>query len=1084
MRTSHPPLVGRSAAVRDLVGAVDRACAGSGGLVLVTGEPGVGKTHLVREVTEVVADRAEVGWGAGGPVGGVGPFRVWIQALRSLDADGMAVVGRLASFGVEGADAPVEGRESARLGLFDEVAANLRALAQRRPVVVVIDDLHRAERSSLALLAFLAPPLHTAPVAVVVTACLDDPGIDPASRVVLRRVARQAQVITLDPLDMSATRSLVTALTGAAVPDAVVAAIHARTEGNPLFVTELVRLLQARDELFDLPGPTLRVVPDSVREVVDQRLARVSEAGRTLLTVAAVLGTEVETDLLAAVSNAAAPNLEVAQTLREAEAAHLITRHGPDAHRFTHALFRAAIYNGLVPADRRRLHGTAARVLAGAREEGRDVPAAVIASHLAATGDPDDRLPAVEHLRAAAANAAVVHAYEDAAAHLGDALALARQDAGSEALQAELLVALGDACVALGDLPAARDAFTEAADRARAAGRPVLLARAAMGIGSGEVGFEVPLFDQQQIGLLEEALAGLPPSEGAWAARLRARLSVAVSLTEDEPGRVELCEAAIATARQIGDDGALASALAAHCDAVAGPDHSEQRGREASEVIRLARDRGDLRTELLGRRLRLVARLEQGDMTGAGADIDAFAEVAGRLDEPLFSWYPPLWRAMRLLLAGRADDARRHTERARQIGESAHSINAVQLGDTQRCWLVIETGDLDRLAMLAAEFEDMFPPATWARVALAMVHAQLGRRQAARVLFDRLVDELPGAPVDSEWLPMLGQVAETVELVGPHPIAAWAHAAMMPHRHRHVVEGIAAVMRGSVERPLGTLAAALGDREGARAHFDAALAANRRLGGAGLVARTLRDAGVALGAPESLRAAATLYEELGWHRRVAEVRDHLARRPDPAEVGSARRPGPQPVRGTFRPDGDGWHLRWHDVSVRVGDLKGLHDLAWLLAHPHRETPALDLLTATDPGRAHPAAVEVAAHGPEGDLGEVLDGQARDSYRRRLAELEEEIADAEAAHDAVRRERCVEERDFLVSELAAAYGLGGRVRRAGHPAERARTTVTSRIRYAIERVTAAHPELGQHLSNAVRTGRLCSYTPEHPVVWEL
>ena len=165
------------------------------------------------------------------------------------------------------------------------------------------------------------------------------------------------------------------------------------------------------------------------------------------------------------------------------------------------------------------------------------------------------------------------------------------------------------------------------------------------------------------------------------------------------------------------------------------------------------------------------------------------------------------------------------------------------------------------------------------------------------------------------------------------------------------------------------------------------------------------------------------------------------------------------------------------------DSKGLRDLHALLARPGTAGAALDRATAPAGHRAGASAGPGALH-PPSDTGEVIDAHARAAYRQRLRELEEAAAEADVAADIERSAHIAAERDALVDALTGAYGLGGRVRRSGSAAERARTAVTARIRGAIRRISDAHPDLGRHLARSVRTGTFCVYEPDQPVRWSL
>jgi hypothetical protein len=241
------------------------------------------------------------------------------------------------------------------------------------------------------------------------------------------------------------------------------------------------------------------------------------------------------------------------------------------------------------------------------------------------------------------------------------------------------------------------------------------------------------------------------------------------------------------------------------------------------------------------------------------------------------------------------------------------------------------------------------------------------------------------------------------------------------------------------------LAAALGEPAAARAHLERALAVHERLGA---------------------RA---------WAGRSRRELERLAAGLDPAAVtAGAAEPVPG---GVFRRDGSLWTLAYAGRTVRMRDAKGLRDLAVLLAAPGRPVAAADLVAAAAGGDAVPTGLRLGAD-------EVLDDRARAEVRARLLDLEAEIDEAGRWHDPERAERAALERDALVAELAAATGLGGRARRLGDQSERARKTVTARIRDVLERVERAHPPLGAHLRASVTTGTWCSYSPATPTTWEL
>jgi tetratricopeptide (TPR) repeat protein len=1034
---------------------------GSGRLLLVTGPAGTGKTRRAAAVADRAReDGSTVVWVAGSRPGAP-PFWPWHQVLRSLPGPAAAedvLPGRSrddpADAAGDGGAGGFGGRTAdlrARFELFERVREVLGAAARSGPLAVVLDDLHEADAASLLLLQHLAAGLPGLPLLVVATVRTDVTPRTPEWPAVWADLVRHGEVLPVAPLGEAEVAALLTDATGAADPD-LVRRIVERTGGNALFVTELVRWCAGTGEVDALP--------DTVRAVIAARLAERSPSCRRVLSAAATTGPRAPVDLVADVLGEARD--DVLAAVEEARTHGLLEETGTDRVAFIHEIVRDAVYDAQPPAHRTHWHRVVAELLAASGD-------AAGAAHHYRLGGPEVRGDAGAWFARAGEESLGALAYEEAATQLAAALECDPADPGRVHLR------LGTALLAVGDTAGARRAHLAAVDLGREAGDASVVAAAALGLGSGPAGFEVPLFDREQLGALEDALALVGDTDPALRAALLARLATASTYASDEARRRELATEAVALARDSEDDAAVAVALAAYVDLVAGPAHVDERLALTSEIVDRARRLRDSSLELLGLRQRIVARLERGDADGAAADVRDYRSVAAALGQPVYAWYVPLWTAALAFARGDLEEAAAAVDEAERVGARAGSSNAQVLVTSHRWSAAAELADPGsmRAAVEGIEFDEGMGP--WVNIAKGFMHATCGEVSAARAALDASVSRLPELPLDSEWLPAVTQAAEAVQLVGGHPVAGWLYEALLPHADLFVVEGIGALLRGSVERHLGGLAALLGDRTAADGHFERAEAANRRTGARLLVARTLYDAATSLGDGTRLAEARSLYADMGVTRRLGR--------------GASGIPASPPEHlpdNEFRQDGETWALAYTGRRTTVRDGKGLHDLAVLLARPGQPVPAVELVAG--PGSGRPTAGDEVAtsedlHG-SGDLGDLIDAQARREYRQRLAQLEEDAAEADAMGDVAASVRIATERDALVEQLTAAYGLGGRPRRAGDPAERARSTVTARIRDSIRRIAAVHPELGRHLTASVRTGTLCSYEPEQPVTWRL
>ena len=510
--------------------ALERAQRGDGSVVVLTGEPGIGKTTIARDV----ADRARragvsVRWAACWPGGGTVAHGPWLTVLAGLGAAGEPALAALAGATVDGTAAATSARASA----YASVGAALERAAADRPFVVVLDDLHWADEGTVQLLAAVAGQVPALPVLIV--AAYRDTEVAPGSP--LTQLTSSADRMALHGLDEAGVEALLSEPLGREHAARVAAEVRQRTGGNPFLVIQLGRLLAAEPGGLDR-----RELPTGARDLLAGRLAALGPTDRSVLVAAAVLGAAFAVPDLSAILEI--PPDDVASALDHAATLRVVQRSaGVGSWAFVHELFREATLDPVADAERRDLHRRAAAALVAVHAE----PAA-IAHHLLAAHR--GRSTEAARWSARAGDRALgTFAWEEAAAHYERALAALGNSIDDDAVRADALVGLGQARQLVGDAQGAGRAFEEAAAVARRTGSTELMVRAALGFSADLSGFEVRLFEQRQIDLLEEAAEQLAGSSlDGLRATVLARLSVALSLSAPSHRRLALAETAVALA--------------------------------------------------------------------------------------------------------------------------------------------------------------------------------------------------------------------------------------------------------------------------------------------------------------------------------------------------------------------------------------------------------------------------------------------------------------------------------------------------------------------------------------------------------
>ena len=853
--------VGREKEMDELRAGLEDALSGRGRLLMLVGEPGIGKTRTSEEFATYAGLRnAQVLWGRCYEGEGAPAYWPWVQAIRSYvhDRDPQELMSEMGPGAADIAQVVSEVRErlpglpapptlepeQARFRLFDSITTFLKNASNRQPIVLVLDDLHWADKPSLLLLQFLARELRGGRLMVLATYRDVELRREHPLADTLGELTREglSQRILLRGLSKRDVARFIELTSGVTPPEALVEAVYRETEGNPFFVNEIVRLLVA-DGRLERPEEVKSwsvTIPQGVREVVGRRLNHLSKECNGVLTIASVIGREFGLDTLERVSAVSGDRL--LEALEEAAAARVIAEmpRMVDHYSFTHALIRETLYEELSTARRVRLHRQIGDVLEELESGNLEAHLPQLAYHFSEAAQGGDVDKAIDYATQAAERAMSLLAYEEAASHYEQALqVLELQEPPDEGQRCELLIARADAQIKGGESAEAVETAEAALELARNVHPPELLAKAALAYELSRFAAGTVTADTRAASALEDALRALGSEPSSLRALLLSALPRATWGTAPVESKLAWAREAVEISDKIDDVSVKIEALNGMHWALWGPERVEERVEVANEIARLAEEAGDKGLAVLGYVWGITNLLELGDIEGVDRKIEAFAPLAEELRQPALHYNLAMWRAMRALLEGRHEEAEPLAIQAVQAGQRAQTAAAAQFFGVQMFDLRWKQGRLGDLEGTVKNFAEQNPQVPAWRCAIALIYAEMGKEEEAREELDRLaVNGFRDLPVDANWLVSMGLLADTCALLGDERYAPMLYELLSPYAGRCVVAGIGVSCVGAASRHVGLLATLMGRTDEAEKHFKDALELNARIGAPPWVALT------------------------------------------------------------------------------------------------------------------------------------------------------------------------------------------------------------------------------------------------------
>lgn len=844
--------VGREQELKALEAAFDAALSGQGSLVMIVGEPGIGKTTLTEQLSTYVAMRGgRTLVGHCYEEGSLSlPYLPFVEAMRShvLEHDGEHLARQLGSGAAEVArivseirdrlpvePPPAGSPEEERFRLFQAVTGFLRNASGMQPLCIVLEDLHDADKGTMEMLLHLARNLGG--VRILLIGTYRDVEVDrthplSAALAELRRIDT-FQRIPLRGLTPDEVQRMLSNIAGQDVAWEIAEAVYRQTEGHPLFIQEVIR--NAAEEgairreggqwVAESVDALLAHIPEGLRDVIGRRLSRLSEECNRILAVAAVIGRDFAVDVLRKV--AAVSEEELLAALEEAISVSLIEEMRGQRelrYRFTHAFFRQTLYEEMIAPRRLRMHNEVARALEEHYADRAEEHAAELAEHFSHSSTEEDLRKAVDYGELAAARSASVYAYGEAARHLEQALEVQEVlDPHDHGKRCDLLLALGQSLLGAGEPARALQAAAPEAwalaerlgDRRRAS-RSALVASWALVYHGGVVAVRSPEWD-----LWFQRVDGIAEPDST------ERVTADLGMSWSHYGRREMEPCwrlrirAIDVARRLGDPNTFGTAVLSFLDPAAPPTIQEQRLSVAREFASLPR--AGLRPSTLAQCLLacgfvLLVGDERALAEAVFAELNEYAE---RVGDPYVLAVRAIPEGYRLERAGALEEAVSIGDR---LAETAKALGVETLGEDMRAVVVqrplMDLGRFEEAIALLPHLEAF----GWGDAVAASVMARAGRLEEARRQLRQVMSERAIGP-EEDWtdMPTLLELLHAAVLTGERD-AAVLSGRLAPYARLMVPQ-----TSTTVARQLGGAALLLGDPEAAQAYFRIALEVAGRL---------------------------------------------------------------------------------------------------------------------------------------------------------------------------------------------------------------------------------------------------------------